>query len=81
MSSFHGGMSVVPVAPVPGANSQTHPPVMNALTRNFPRVLPAANSSAPVPMDVSLYGVVAAIAVSLALHAGLVISWLTAGRV
>jgi hypothetical protein len=53
---------------------------MNALTRNFPRIVPAEND-APVPMDVSLYGVVAAIALSLVLHAGIVISWLTAGRV
>lgn len=53
---------------------------MNALTRNFPRVVPVEND-APVPFDVSLYGAVAAIALSLVLHAGLVISWLTAGRV
>ena len=46
---------------------------MNALTRNFPRVVPVEND-ASVPFDVSLYGAVAAIALSLVLHAGLVIS-------
>jgi hypothetical protein len=54
---------------------------MNALTRIDTRIVHEEHDDAPVPMDVSLYGVVAAIALSLALHAGLVISWLTMGRV
>lgn len=51
---------------------------MNALTRIDTRVLHAENPE-PVPMDTSLFGVVAAIALWLALHLGIAISWLTAG--
>lgn len=55
---------------------------MNALTRIDTRVVhEEVLNDVPVPMDVSLYGVVAAISVSISLHVGLAISWLTAGGV
>lgn len=53
---------------------------MNALTRIDTRVV-HVEDTAPVAMDTSLYGVVAAIALWVSLHFGIAIAWLTAGRV
>ncbi len=52
---------------------------MNALTR-IPVVV-VEEAAAPVALDLSLPGAVAAIALWVLLHAALVVSWLSAGRV
>jgi hypothetical protein len=53
---------------------------MNALTRIETRII-QPEAAEPVPMDTSLYGVVAAISLWLLLHVAIAISWLTAGSV
>ena len=51
---------------------------MNALTSLHPIVIP---EKPPLTIDLSLFGASVAITLWLLLHAALVVSWLSAGRV